>query len=204
MFGIWWKPHHHHDLYFLNSSSSYSAKSTHPKKTGCATKAAASSSTLPARSAKDTRGAPRNGVADGARTNRKSDTPASSSVPESSSSTETQSRPGDVKSSPVSSQTKSAPRVRTEESRAASPQGQGSKSVPKASAAGEETSEGAAPEPADLPLHHDGKAAEDGSITQGKSDTCINEDKQDKTSGEDREEDVKTGEDESTEKTKLR
>lgn len=140
-------------------------------------------------------------MTDGAKTNRKSDTPASSFVPENSSTTETPSQPGDVKSSPVSSHTKSAARVRTEESRPSSQQGHGSKSVPKASAAGEETSEGGAPGPADQSLQNDGKAAED---TQGESDGCIKEEKQEKSSGEDGEDDAKTGEDESTEETKLR
>lgn len=178
------------------------AKSTHPKKTGCTTKAAAPSSTLPARSAKDARGAPRNGATDGARTNRKSDTAASSSVPENSSA-ETQSQPGDLKSSPASSDTKSASRVGTEEPQAASQQGQGWKSVPKASAAGEETSKAAAPVPADQSLHSDDKAAEDGSITQGQLDGCSKEEKQEGSSGEEAKE-VKKGEDQSEQETKLR
>ncbi|XP_075870217.1 phosphatase and actin regulator 2 isoform X2 [Nelusetta ayraudi] len=180
------------------NSSRVIAKSTHPKKTGGPTKAAAPSSTLPARSAKDARGAPRNGATDGARTNRKSDTAASSSVPENSSA-ETQSQPGDLKSSPASSDTKSASRVRTEEPQAASQPGQGSKSVPKASAAGEETSRAAAP--ADQSLHSDDKAAEDGSITQGQLDGCSKEQKQEGSSGEEAEE-VKKGEDQSAQETK--
>lgn len=145
-------------------------------------------------------------MADGARTNRKSDTAASSSVPENFSSTETLTQSGDANSPSVSSQTKSAPRVRTEESQAASLHGHGSKPVPKASVAGEgeETSEGAAPEPADQSLHNDGKAAVNSSITQGEPVSCLTEEKQEKSSGEDGEEDVKTGEDKSTEETALR
>lgn len=143
-------------------------------------------------------------MTDGAKTNRKSDTPASSSVPENSSSAETPSQPGDVKSFPVSSHTKSAPRVLTEESQSSPQQSHGSKTVLKASAAGEETSKGEEPAPADQSLHNDDKAAEEGSVTQGSHSCIIREDKQEKCSGKDGEEDSKTGGDKSTEETKLR
>lgn len=188
-------------FYSFNFFSFSSAKSTHPKKAGGTTKAAAATSTLPAHSAKDARGASRNSAAD-ARTNRKSDTPTSSTLP-GNSSTETQSRSEELKSSPVASDTKPASQVQTEETQAASQQGHRSKTVPKASAAGEETSKGT-PEP-DQFQNDDRKAAEDITITQGQSDSCSKEEKQEKRSGEGGEEDVKKGEDSSDpSETKLR
>lgn len=140
-------------------------------------------------------------MADGARTNRKSDTPASSCVPENSSTTETQKQPGD---SLGSSHTKSALRARTEQSHAASQQGQGSKTGSKASATGEESSKGAAPGPADQSLPSEDKAAEGSSINQGVTDGYLKEDKQEKSGGDGGGEDVKTGEDQSAEETKRR
>lgn len=190
---------------FLNSYFCFSsAKSSHPKKTGCTTKtlpAPTSTSTLPTRSAKDARSAARNGAADH-KTNRKSDTPASS-VPEKAS-TDTQSQPGELKSSPVSSDTKPASPSQAENSQAASPPGQEPKVAPKAAAAGEETNKGVAPEPTDqsLPNH---AAAEDTSVTpSGESDSCSKEEKHERTREEGGEGDAKKGETESAQETKPR
>lgn len=81
---------------FDSSSVFSSAKSSHPKKTGSATKAAPSSApTARTRTSKDA-GAAAQSDGTEARSNRKSDT--SSSVPHKAS-TVTSSRPGDVKSS---------------------------------------------------------------------------------------------------------
>lgn len=177
----------------LNSYFCFSsAKSSHPKKTGCTTKtlpAPTSTSTLPTRSAKDTRSAARNGATD-TKTNRKSDTPTSS-VPEKAS-TETPSQPGELKSSPVSSDAKPASPSRAEDSRAASPPGQEPKVVPKA------------PEPTDqsLPNH---AATKDTSVTPSReTDSCSKEEKQERTREEGGEGDVKKAETESAQETKPR
>lgn len=192
------------ERYFPSLNSYFcfsSAKSSHPKKTGCTTKtlpAPTSASTLPTRSAKDARSAARNGATD-TKTNRKSDTPASS-VPEKAS-TETQSQPGELKSSPVSSDVKPASPSQAEDSQAASPPGQEPKVVPKAAAAGEETNKGVAPEPTDQSLKNH-TATED--TPSGESDSCSKKEKQERTRKEEGEEDVKKGETESAQETKPR
>lgn len=193
----------------LNSYFCFSsAKSSHPKKTGCTTKtlpAPTSTSTLPTRSAKDARSAARNGATD-TKTNRKSDTPASSVPKKATTETETQTQrqPGELKSPPVSSDTKPASPSQAEDSQAASPPGQEPKVVPKGAAAGEETNKGVAPEPTDqsLPNH---AATEDTSVTpSGESDSCSKEEKQEQTREEGGEGDVKKGESESARETKPR
>lgn len=129
---------------FLSSS----AKSSHPKKTGCTTKST-STSTPRSRASKDTGAAAQNERTD-ARTNRKSDTPISSSVPQKASA-ETLSPPADSKSSPLSSDTK-PPSSKASGSDTGGAQGDchsgpDPKSAPDAStAAGEGTHKGVTPE----------------------------------------------------------
>lgn len=178
-----------------------SVKSSHPKKTGCTTKTTpASTSTLHSRVAKDAGGAAHNGGTD-ARTNRKSDTPTSS-VPEKASA-ETPSQPGELKSSPLSSDIKSASSNDTEGTRAASQPGREPKSVPKASAAGEETHKRMAPEPT-VQSPHINAATEDTSFTKGELDSSSKGEKQGRTGGEGGEEEIKKEQTESAAGNSLR
>lgn len=117
-------------------------------------------------------------------------------------STETQSQPGELKSSPVSSDIKPASPSQAEDSQAASPLGQEPKVVPKAAAAGEETNKGVAPEPTDQSEPVRTTATED--TPSGESDSCSKEEKQERTREEGGEGDVKKGETESAQETKPR
>lgn len=121
-----------------------------------------------------------------ARTNRKSDTPTSSSVPQKASA-ETPRQPRELKSSPLSSDTKLASSKAsgngTEGIQAASQHGLEPKSAPSASTAGEETHKGMAPEPT-VQSSHINTATEDTSFTEGETDSSS----QGRTGGEGEEE----------------
>ncbi|XP_041645077.1 phosphatase and actin regulator 2 isoform X2 [Cheilinus undulatus] len=151
-------------------------KSSHPKKTGSATKntpvsTSSSTSTPRSRVSKDT--AAQTAGTDG-RTSRKLDTPTSSSVPQKASA-ETPSQPGELKSSPLSSDTKAAGSSKasgceTGGTQTASQPGPGTKSPPNASAVGEDSLKDKA---AEAPVHtpHINSATEDTSFTEGDTDS---------------------------------
>ena len=180
-----------------------SAKSSHPKKTGGTTKNTPASSTTPrSRAPKDAGSAALTAGTD-ARANRKSDTPTSLSVTQKASA-ETPSPPGEVKSSPRSSDIKSASSNETEGSQTASQPGLEPKSAPKASAAGEETHKGMAPE-STVQSPHINTATEDTSFTEGQTDSSSKDEKQEATGGEGGgEEEKKKGEAESAVESSLR
>ncbi|XP_051275876.1 phosphatase and actin regulator 2 isoform X4 [Dicentrarchus labrax] len=164
------------------------AKPSHPKKAGCTTKTTAASTLTPrSRATKDDAAAAQTGGTD-ARTNRKSDTPTSSPVPQKGSA-ETPSQPGELKSSPLSSNTKPASSKasgnETEGIQAAAQPGLEPKSAPKATAAGEETHKGMAPDPT-VQSPHINSATEDTSFTEGE--------RRGRTGGEGGEEEKKKGE----------
>ncbi|TMS04379.1 hypothetical protein E3U43_009536 [Larimichthys crocea] len=169
------------------------AKSSHPKKTGCTTKTTPASSTTPrSRASKDSGSAAQTGATD-ARTARKSDPPTSSSIPQKASA-ETPSKPGESKSSPVSSDTKSASSNEAEGTQAASQPGLEPKSALKASAAGEETHKGNGPT---VQSPHINTVTEDTSFAEGETDRSPKGEKQGRTGGEGEEEQQKKGETES-------
>lgn len=186
------------------STEDKTAKSSHPKKTGCTTKTTpASASTLRPRAQKDAGAAAATGGTD-ARTNRKSDTPTSSSPVPPKASAETPSQPGELKSSPLSSDTKSPSSNETEGTQGASQPGAEPKSAAKASAAGEETNKGMAPEPT-LQSPHINTATEDTSFTEGEKDSSSKGEKQGGPGGEGGAEDEKKkGESESAVENNLR
>ncbi|XP_027133205.1 phosphatase and actin regulator 2 isoform X1 [Larimichthys crocea] len=176
-----------------NNTSRGIAKSSHPKKTGCTTKTTPASSTTPrSRASKDSGSAAQTGATD-ARTARKSDPPTSSSIPQKASA-ETPSKPGESKSSPVSSDTKSASSNEAEGTRAASQPGLEPKSALKASAAGEETHKGNGPT---VQSPHINTVTEDTSFAEGETDRSPKGEKQGRTGGEGEEEQQKKGETES-------
>nr|XP_020460296.1 phosphatase and actin regulator 2 isoform X6 [Monopterus albus] len=169
------------------STEDKTAKSSHPKKTGGTAKStSASTSTSTPRShvSKDTGAAVKTNRTD-ARTNRKSDAPSSSSIPQKASA-ETPNQPGELKSLLLSSDSKPA------SSKASGSETEGtqaaSKSVPNASITGEETHKGMAPEPT-LQSPHIKKATEDTSFTEGE--TCSQGEKPGRTGGEGGEEEKK-------------
>ncbi|TKS85799.1 Phosphatase and actin regulator 2 [Collichthys lucidus] len=175
-----------------NNTSRGIAKSSHPKKTGCTTKNTPASSTTPrSRASKDSGSAAQAGATD-ARTARKSDPPTSSSIPQKASA-ETPSKPGESKSSPVSSDTKSASSNEAEGTQAASQPGLEPKSALKASAAGEETHKGNGPT---VQSPHINTVTEDTSFAEGETDRSPKGEKQGRTGGEG-EEEQKKGETES-------
>ncbi|KAK2824471.1 hypothetical protein Q5P01_021646 [Channa striata] len=165
------------------STEEKTAKSSHPKKTGGATKSstpATSSSTTPrSRASKDSGAAAQSDRRD-ANPNRKSDAPTSSSVPPKAS-TETSRKPGDLKSSPLSSETKSV------SSKASGNETEGAKAAcQSASAAGEETHKGVTPEPA-AQSPRINTATEETSFTEGETDSSSQGEKQGSTREEDEE-----------------
>ncbi|XP_056251255.1 phosphatase and actin regulator 2 isoform X3 [Seriola aureovittata] len=173
-----------------NTTSRGIAKSSHPKKTGGATKTThASASTPRSRASKDTSTAAQTDGKD-ARTNRKSDTPTSSSAPQKASA-ETPSQPGEIKSLPLSSDSKPASHKasgnETEGGRAVS------QSAPDASTVDEETRKGMAPEPTDQSPHVNA-ATEDTSFTEGETDSSLQGEKLGRTGEEGGEEEKKKGE----------
>ncbi|XP_030298700.1 phosphatase and actin regulator 2 isoform X5 [Sparus aurata] len=171
------------------------AKSSHPKKTGGTTKnASASTSTPRSRVSKDASGAAQNGGTE-TRTNRKSDTPNSSSVPQKASA-ETPSQHGELKSSPLSSDTKSASSKETEGSKAGSQPAASPKSAPKATAEDVETDDDMAPKPT-VQSPHVNTATEDTSFTESEKDSSSKGEKLEKAGGDDGEDEKKNGERES-------
>ncbi|XP_044069263.1 phosphatase and actin regulator 2 isoform X2 [Siniperca chuatsi] len=173
-----------------NNTSHGIAKSSHPKKTGCTTKTTPASTSTP-RSRASKEAAAQTGGTD-ARTNRKTDTPTSSSVPQKASA-ETPSPPGELKSSPLSSDTKPASSKASGNEAAGTPPGLEPKSVPKTSTAGEE---GMAPEPI-VQSPHINTATEDTSFTEGETDSSSQGEKQGTTGGKGGEEEKKNRETES-------
>ncbi|XP_044069265.1 phosphatase and actin regulator 2 isoform X4 [Siniperca chuatsi] len=172
------------------STEDKTAKSSHPKKTGCTTKTTPASTSTP-RSRASKEAAAQTGGTD-ARTNRKTDTPTSSSVPQKASA-ETPSPPGELKSSPLSSDTKPASSKASGNEAAGTPPGLEPKSVPKTSTAGEE---GMAPEPI-VQSPHINTATEDTSFTEGETDSSSQGEKQGTTGGKGGEEEKKNRETES-------
>ncbi|XP_037637234.1 phosphatase and actin regulator 2 isoform X2 [Sebastes umbrosus] len=186
-----------------NTTSRGTAKSSHPKKTGFTTKtttASTSNSTSNSNSIPRSRGS-KDSAAHTEGTNRKSNTPTSSSVPQKAPS-ETSSQPGELKSSPQSSHTKPASSKASgdeaEGTPAASPPALEPKSAPNGSTAGEETHKGVASEPTVLsPLIN--SATEDTSFTEGETG-----EKRGRTGVEGGDEDKKKGETVSAEENSLR
>lgn len=128
-----------------------SAKSSHPKKTGCTTKnTPASTSTLHPRVTKDSGGAAQHGGTV-TRTNRKSDTPPSCEPQKDS--VETPDQCGKLKSSPLLSDTKSTSSNETEGTQNAYQQGLEPECAPKVSAVGEKSHKSMAPDPTVQPPH---------------------------------------------------
>ncbi|XP_068575865.1 phosphatase and actin regulator 2 isoform X3 [Cebidichthys violaceus] len=170
------------------------AKSSHPKKTGLAAKNTSTSTSTPrSRTSKDAL-AQTEGT--DARTNRKSNTPTSSSVPQKAPA-DTPSQPGELKSSLLSSDTKPASSKassnETEGTRAASQPAPEPKSAPNASTAGEETHKGMGPGPA-IQSPHINTATEDTSFTVGGMGSSSQGEKRGRTGGEGGEEEKKKGE----------
>ncbi|XP_070772319.1 phosphatase and actin regulator 2 isoform X2 [Enoplosus armatus] len=164
-----------------NNTSRGIAKSSHPKKTGCTAKTTlASTSTPRSRVSKDSGAAAQTGGTD-ARSNRKSDTPTSSSVPQKASA-ETPGQPRELKSSPPASSKASG-----NETEGTQP-GLESKSAPKASSAGGETIEPTVQSP------HINTATEDTSFTEEETDSSSQKEKQGRTGGKGGEEEKKEGE----------
>ncbi|KAM4591865.1 phosphatase and actin regulator 2 isoform 5-T5 [Odontesthes bonariensis] len=142
------------------------AKSSHPKKTGCTTKP---TSTPRPRVPKDAGTAAQSDGTD-AKRNRKSDT---SAVPEKSS-TETPRQPGELKSSPLSSNTKpllsETSGNETEGTQVASQPDLQPKSIPNGSTSGEETHKALAPETR-VHSSHINTATEETSFTEGETNS---------------------------------
>ncbi|XP_074502279.1 phosphatase and actin regulator 2 isoform X4 [Sebastes fasciatus] len=176
------------------------AKSSHPKKTGFTTKTTTTASTSNSNSIPRSRGS-KDSAAHTEGTNRKANTPTSSSVPQKAPS-ETSSQPGELKSSPLSSHTKPASSKASgdeaEGTPAASHPALEPKSAPNGSTAGEETHKGVASEPTVLsPLIN--SATEDTSFTEGETG-----EKRGRTGVEGGDEDKKKGETVSAEENSLR
>ncbi|XP_055358462.1 phosphatase and actin regulator 2 isoform X3 [Betta splendens] len=148
-----------------NNAASGTAKSSHPKKAGGTTKATSASSAPRPRSKEAGAAAQSDGK--DTRT-RKSDAPTSSSATQKAP-TETPNPPGDLKSSPPSSDTKPNP------SNAAGNETGGAQASPapppNSSAAGEETQRGLAPEPTAQSPSHVNTATEDTSFSEGEADS---------------------------------
>lgn len=165
---------------FLSSS----AKSSHPKKTGCTTKSTTTSTSTPrSRASKDTGSAAQNERTD-AKANRKSDTPTSSSVLQKASA-ETLNPPGDLKASRLSSDTKSiSSKVSSNDTAGAQGDSvQDPKSSPDASRAGEDTHKGAVPGTTSQSSHVN-TATENTSFADGEARGSSQSDKQERTKEE--------------------
>ncbi|CAJ1067141.1 phosphatase and actin regulator 2 isoform X3 [Xyrichtys novacula] len=179
-----------------NATGQGTVKSTHPKKTGTTTKTtpgstSTSTSTPRSRASKDS--AAQNGGTEG-KTNRKSDVPTSSSVPHKAS-TETPSKPGELKSSPLSSDTKTAASSKGSGSdsggtHAASQPDPECKSAPNGSTAAEETPRDKAAETTEQ-IPHINSETEDTSFTEGETERSSNGGEEERTGGEGREEEKK-------------
>ncbi|XP_059214798.1 phosphatase and actin regulator 2 isoform X2 [Centropristis striata] len=176
------------------STEDKSVKSSQPKKTGLTTKttpASTSTSTPRSRVSKDS-AAQTEGT--DSRTNRKSNTPNSSSVPQKTPA-ETPSQPGELKSSPLSSDTKTvSSKASGNEPEGTSQHALEPKSTPNASAVGKEAHKG--PEPSVLSPHIN-TDTEDTSFTEGETGSSSQGGKRGRTGGEGGEGE-KAGETEST------
>ncbi|KAM4607437.1 phosphatase and actin regulator 2 [Polymixia lowei] len=152
------------------------AKSSHPKKTGCTTKTAASSAPTPRTRASKDGAAAQTGGAEG-RTNRNTDTATSSVAPKAPS--ETASQPGALRSRPSPSDPQPAP------SQGSLPETEGTQAGPEPSPLGEET-EGppaAAPELSDRSPRVNA-ATEDTSFTERDADSSSREEELGRGGGE--------------------
>lgn len=176
--------------FFFSCFCFSSAKSSHPKKTGGTTKNTSTPTTTsaPRPRSKDTVVAAQSNRGD-TTTKRKSDAPTSSLVTQKVS-TETPSQPGDLKSLPLSSDTKPA------SSKASGNEAEGAQSAPNTPAAGEDTQKGVAPKPT-VQFSHINTATEETSFTVGETDSRSQGDKQERTRGEGGEEEKEKGETES-------
>ncbi|XP_040905476.1 phosphatase and actin regulator 2 isoform X4 [Toxotes jaculatrix] len=164
------------------STEDKTAKSSHPKKTGGTTKTTPAS-TPRSRASKDAGASAQTNGTD-ARTNRKSDTPISSAAPQKASA-ETPSQPGELKSLPLSSDSKTLV-----SSKATGNETEGTQSAPSASTVGEEAHKGMGPGPTVQSLHVN-TVTEDTSFTEGGADSSSQGEKQEKTGGEGGEEENK-------------
>ncbi|XP_059214797.1 phosphatase and actin regulator 2 isoform X1 [Centropristis striata] len=182
------------NLRSTNNTSRGIVKSSQPKKTGLTTKttpASTSTSTPRSRVSKDS-AAQTEGT--DSRTNRKSNTPNSSSVPQKTPA-ETPSQPGELKSSPLSSDTKTvSSKASGNEPEGTSQHALEPKSTPNASAVGKEAHKG--PEPSVLSPHIN-TDTEDTSFTEGETGSSSQGGKRGRTGGEGGEGE-KAGETEST------
>ncbi|XP_047458998.1 phosphatase and actin regulator 2 isoform X4 [Mugil cephalus] len=152
------------------------AKSSHPKKSGCTAKTTTSATTPRSRLSKDAGAAAQTNGTD-AKTGRKSDTPTS--VPQKASA-ETSSKPVESKDTkPLSSK---ASGNETEGTQAASKPGL-EPPAPSASSAGEEEHKGVSPE-ATAQSSHVSAATEDTSFTEGETDRSPQGDEQKRTEEE--------------------
>ncbi|TNN79526.1 Phosphatase and actin regulator 2 [Liparis tanakae] len=147
-----------------NSTSRGIAKSSHPKKTGSTAKnssVSTSTSTPRSRASKDA-------LAQTEGTNRKSNTPTSSSVPQKAPA-ETPSKPGELRSSLLSSDLRPASSKASGHEREGTPAASQTAAEPKSAAKAEETHRGAAPGPTGLQSAHVNGATEDTSFTAGET-----------------------------------
>ncbi|XP_072246870.1 phosphatase and actin regulator 2 isoform X2 [Leuresthes tenuis] len=169
-----------------NTTSRGTAKSSHPKKMGCTTK---TTSTPRSRVPKDASTAAQSDGTD-AKRNRKSDT---SAVPQKTS-TETPRQPGELKSSPLSSNTKpllsKTSGNETEGTQVASLPDVEPKSVPKDSTSGEETHKASSPETT-VQSSHINTATEETSFTEGETNSSSQGEKQGRTDGKEGEDEKK-------------
>lgn len=158
------------------STDDKTAKSSHPKKSGCTAKTTTSATTPRSRLSKDAGAAAQTNGTD-AKTSRKSDTPTS--VPQKASA-ETSSKPVESKDTkPLSSK---ASGNETEGTQAASKPGL-EPPAPCASSAGEEEQKGVSPE-ATAQSSHVSAATEDTSFTEGETDRSPQGDEQKRTEEE--------------------
>ncbi|XP_074532454.1 phosphatase and actin regulator 2 isoform X2 [Halichoeres trimaculatus] len=172
---------------------------SHPKKTGSTTKTTPSStttSTLRSRASKDS--AAHNGRTDG-KTNRRSDTPTSSSVPQKAS-IETSSEPGESQSAPLSSDNKTAASSEASGSetggtQTASQSSTETKSAPNGTTTGEGTPKEMVAEATEQ-IPYINSATEDTSFTEGETGSSSKEEKEERTGGEGVEEEKKKQEEE--------
>ncbi|KAM9848119.1 phosphatase and actin regulator 2 [Aulostomus maculatus] len=187
------------NLRSTNNTSRGTAKSSHPKKITKTT-----TTTPRSRAPKDSGTAV---VTDGtnARTNRKAGSQTSSLVSQKAS-TETPSQPGELKSSPVSSDPQpssfQALDTEAEGTHAAGQPGLETKSSTSASTEGQERNDTAL-ETADLSPHINA-ATEDTSFTEGETDSSSEQEKQEGTRGEEEEAEKKKEERESAVENCLR
>uniref|UniRef100_A0A3Q4H9Z1 Phosphatase and actin regulator n=1 Tax=Neolamprologus brichardi TaxID=32507 RepID=A0A3Q4H9Z1_NEOBR len=163
-----------------NTTGRGTAKSSHPKKTGCTTKST-TTSTPRSRASKDTGSAAQNERTD-AKANRKSDTPTSSSVLQKASA-ETLNPPGDLKSSPLSSDTKPISSKSNDTGGAQGDSVQDPKSSLDASRAGEDTHKGALPGTTSQSSHVN-TATENTSFADGEARGSSQSSKQERTKEE--------------------